>query len=96
MRTPRAKSEQMRAMEEIADALHAMCQPLTALQCQLELGQINEDAASGVALLNGKSAVGTEQLYEGCIRECVRLNMIVAAMRVMVQRALGEEQDRNG
>ena len=96
MRAPHTKSQRLRALEEIADALHAMCQPLTALQCQLELGQMNEDATRTAALLNGKSAVWTERLFEGCMRECIRLNTIVVAMRAIVLRTTEEEQGRNG
>lgn len=96
MRAPRTEPERLRALEEIADALHALCQPLTALQCQLELGQMNEDAISTAALLNGKSAVWTERIFEGCMRECIRLNTMVAAMRVIVLRTTEEEQGRNG
>ena len=96
MRLPHTRTQRLLAMEEIASALHAMCQPLTALQCQLELGQMNEDAASRMALLNGKSAVWTERLFEGCLRECARLNTIVTTMRMIVQRAADEEQVRKG
>lgn len=90
------KADRVKAMDEIAHALHAMCQPLTALQCQLELGQINEDVAGRAAVLYGKSPLWAERIFEQCLHECVRLNEIVIAMRAMVQRALLEEQKRNG
>jgi hypothetical protein len=96
MKGPGIELARMREMEEISVALHAMCQPLTALQCQLELGQMNEDAAHRAALLNGKGALWTERLFEECLRECVRMNTIVITMRTLIQKQLSREQEENG
>jgi hypothetical protein len=65
---------------QFAEALHDMCQPLTALQCRLELGRMDEVAAGDDA----------SEIWADCLRECVRLNELVDAMRTAVQR----EQER--
>jgi hypothetical protein len=82
-------TERERVLAQIAEALHEMCQPLTALQVRLEIGQIRvltpvegADAAAG---------------WAECIGECARLNASVAAMRTLVQRAKAlERQERIG
>lgn len=71
-------TERERVMAQIGEALHDLCQPLTALQCRLEIGRmtaltsVGEDAAAG---------------WAECMRECERLNVSVTAMRTLVQRA---------
>jgi hypothetical protein len=58
----------------LSEALHDMCQPLTALQCMLEIGQL-------------KSTSGEPDVWAECLRECARLNEIVHAMHSLVQKA---------
>lgn len=64
------------AMREIAASLHDLCQPLTALQCRLEIGQM----------------FGTAEAYEEAISEALneseRLLVAVSAMRELVRRSL--------
>jgi signal transduction histidine kinase len=64
-------------MECIAAALHDLCQPLTALQCSLDLGQMQDDTQSMRASM------------EGALQECARLRVAVARMRTMVRQGLG-------
>ncbi len=54
---------------EIALDLHGLCQPLTALQCRLEIGRMD-------ATLEGLDAAIVDAL-----RECVRVNAQVRAMQ---------------
>lgn len=54
---------------EIAIDLHGLCQPLTALQCRLEIGRME-------ATLEGLDAAIVDAL-----RECVRVNALVRAMQ---------------
>lgn len=65
----------------IADALHDLCQPLTALACRLEIGQIGqmEEQAPGPKISPGA--------WAECLTECERMNRIVTAMRKLVQQA---------
>ena len=63
-------------IREIAESLHGMCQPLTALQCRLEMGQM-----SG-------TAVGYEEAVVEALRESERLLLSVSTMREMVRQAL--------
>ena len=60
----------------IAEALHDLCQPLTALQCRLEIGQ-----------LMGTPAGFQEAVAEG-LRECSRLLQGVNEMRNLVRNAM--------
>ncbi len=68
--------EEMPAMRDIAEALHALCQPLMALQCRLEIGQL----------------LGTETAFREAVLEslpeCERLMDRVATMRDAVRRGL--------
>jgi hypothetical protein len=57
-------------------ALHDLCQPLTVLQCKLELGLLKGgEEATRVAMLDG-------------LRECKRLNAVVITMRELIQNRL--------
>ncbi len=76
-------------LAEMADRLHEMCQPLTALQCRLEIGQMNEAAAGQ----NG-APERTNALWAECLRECHRLSGTVIAMRAVLQEAQAGEQGR--
>ena len=57
-------------------ALHDLCQPLTVLQCKLELG-----------LLKGGEEAVHEAVRDG-LRECKRLNAAVMTLRQIFQRGL--------
>ncbi len=77
-----AAEERVRLMDEIADVLHELCQPLTALQCRLEISQINETA----------TVQGCTPVWRDCLQECARLNNAVATMRDLVQQVRAKEQ----
>ncbi len=66
-----------------ARALHEMCQPLTVLQCRLEIDLMEADLGTSVT-----------QTVADCLRECDRLNASVFAMRTLLQGAMAEEQER--
>jgi hypothetical protein len=66
-------------------ALHDLCQPLTVLQCKLELG-----------LMKGGEEATQAAIVEG-LRECKRLNAAVAMMRnLMEQRLLEANREERG
>jgi signal transduction histidine kinase len=66
-------------------ALHDLCQPLTVLQCKLELG-----------LMKGGEEATQAAIVEG-LRECKRLNAAVAMMRnLMEQRLLEVNREERG
>ena len=60
----------------IEQALHDLCQPLTVLQCKLEL-----------SLLNGEEEAVYAAVRDG-LHECKRLNATVMTMRELVRRKL--------
>jgi hypothetical protein len=80
------ETERDRVMTEIAQALHDMCQPLTALHCMLEIAQRDTEAAA----LNGSSAVWTD-----CVWQCDRLTESVVTMRNLIRQARVSEQGRD-
>lgn len=70
------------AMEEIGRALHGLCQPLTALQCRLEMAEL----------------VGTTEAYREAVKfalvECARLVEGVGSMReILLASRLESFQD---
>jgi signal transduction histidine kinase len=65
------RAEEMMAGIEVA--LHDLCQPLTVLQCKLELG-----------LLQGGEEAIHSAVVDG-LRECRRLNAVVKTMRELVE-----------
>ena len=65
-------SEEMISGIEVA--LHDLCQPLTVLQCKLELG-----------LLKGGEEATHAAVVDG-LHECKRMNAVVKTMRELVQR----------
>lgn len=69
------------AASQLSEALHDMCQPLTALQCMLEIGQL-------------KDTSGESDVWVECLRECARLNAIVHTMHSLVQKAAIEVQQK--
>jgi hypothetical protein len=72
-------------LTRIAKALHEMCQPLTVLQCRLEIDLMESDLGTSVT-----------QTAADCLRECDRLNASVANMRTLLQRAMMDERERLG
>ncbi len=64
----------LRAMES---ELHGLCQPLTTLQCRLELGQMCADEASLMEAVEG-ALVETAKLFQG-----------IGAMRERLLREMG-------
>ena len=65
------------SLEELEKELHDLCQPLTALQCRLELGQMCADEQSLMEAVEG-ALVETERLFQS-----------VEAMRSRLLRDLG-------
>jgi hypothetical protein len=61
-------------VERFDIALHGLCQPLTVLQCRLAMGE-----------LIGEPDAMLEAIREA-LKECVRLNQTVGAMRTMLQQ----------
>jgi hypothetical protein len=63
-------------VERIDVALHALCQPLTVLQCRLAMGEL----------------IGEPEAMRDAIREalleCVRLNQSVGTMRTMLRQVM--------
>jgi signal transduction histidine kinase len=76
MRLPSPTDEIIKA---IGRAVHDMCQPLTALQCRLELGEMlaTEDAR--------------QEAIRDALVECGRLTASVQQMRSLVSSALDLE-----
>jgi hypothetical protein len=66
------RAEEMISGIEVA--LHDLCQPLTVLQCKLEL-----------SLLNGSEGATHAAVVDG-LHECRRLNAVVKTMRELVER----------
>jgi len=59
--------------EQMDDLLHALCQPLTVLQCRLALGELSGEASAMRVAIS--EALG----------ECARVNERVGAMREILQ-----------
>jgi hypothetical protein len=65
-------------------ALHDLCQPLTVLQCKLELGLLKGgEEATHAAVLDG-------------LKECKRLNAVVLTMRELIQQRLDGGAENSG
>jgi hypothetical protein len=65
-------------------ALHDLCQPLTVLQCKLELGLLKGgEEATHAAVLDG-------------LKECKRLNAVVLAMRELIQQRMDGGAEDSG
>ena len=67
-------------IERIDCVLHALCQPLTVLQCRLAVGELSSEA------VDMREAIGA------ALRECVRVNEAVGSMREMLQQAMKAEE----
>ena len=72
---PKDKTFREQEIRRIAAALHDLCQPLTTLQCRLEMAGM----------------IGTTEAYREAVEvgltECARLAELVAAMREGVRAA---------
>jgi hypothetical protein len=62
-------------------ALHALCQPLTVLQCRLAMGD-----------LLGEPDAMREAIREG-LQEFARINQTVEAMRAMLQQVMADKEE---
>jgi hypothetical protein len=60
-------------VEQMDGLLHALCQPLTVLQCRLALGELNGEPSAM------RTAIGE------ALGECQRMNEKVGAIREMLQ-----------
>jgi hypothetical protein len=69
-------------VERIDVALHALCQPLTVLQCRLAMGE-----------LVGEPGAMREAIREA-LQECARLNQTVGTMRAMLQQVMERDEER--
>jgi len=67
-------------LAQIAHALHDMCQPLTVLQCRLEIDLLEAESAT----------TEVKQAAEACMRECERLSERVGTIRAIVQQVIAE------
>jgi signal transduction histidine kinase len=72
------------ATEQMGRALHELCQPLTTLQCRLE-----------IAALTGTAEAYREMVELGLV-ECARLMEIVSAMQGIVRAARSAEAGELG
>jgi signal transduction histidine kinase len=69
-------------LAEMGDKLHDLCQPLTALQCRLEIG-----------MLHGRPDTMRATMEEA-LHECERMNNRVHAMQTLLRRAMAEQKER--
>ena len=86
----KAAGDESSLIAQIAHALHDVCQPLTALQCRLEIDQMEGEMGEV------EDAASRERRVADCLRECERLNGLVLVMRALVHRALAAEQQGHG
>lgn len=75
-----AKPSEQRLIGEIDEALHAICQPLTVLQCRLAMGE-----------LIGEPEGMREAIREG-LAECARMNSGVQKIRLALEQAIEKEK----
>jgi hypothetical protein len=78
--------ERERLLAALAETLHDMCQPLTALYCRLEIGQQGERSSA---------PEGGSPMWMECLRECERLTQSVSMMRTLIRQAQANEHGRN-
>jgi hypothetical protein len=65
----------------ISAALHDLCQPLTTLQCRLEMAELVDTSA------------GYQDAVKMGLRECLRLSAAVGLMRSAVRAAMPQAGD---
>ena len=84
-RVPVREVEQETSVLELAarmdTVLHALCQPLTVLQCRLAMGD-----------LLGEPDAMREAIREG-MQEFARINETVEVMRALLQQVMAETDD---
>jgi len=76
-----ADERRMQQMHEIGNALHDLCQPLTTMQCRLEMAKILDKPQD------------YREAVELGLAECVRLAKAVTLMRSAVRRATQQMKD---
>lgn len=82
------EAEEPRALlTKLAHDLHEICQPLTALQCRLEIEQMEREGEVP------SDDDRTNRTLADCVRECERMNEHVSTMRMSIRRALDERQE---
>jgi hypothetical protein len=69
-------------LERLDVVLHALCQPLTALQCRLALAEMNGDREAMVFAIRD------------ALLECGRVNTAVEAMREMLVQATSQTVEK--
>ena len=69
-------SEEETWITEIGRLLHGLCQPLTALNCRLELGLMEHEPEAMQAAMTDS------------LRECERMNKTVYAMQFALRTAM--------
>ncbi len=84
MAFPQATSHEV-LVSLLADRLHDLCQPLTALQCRLEIAEMQQ--AAGDAPLS-------PEWHRECLKECRRMNLLMTSMRESLQQAQSLEKAR--
>jgi hypothetical protein len=67
-------------MKQMGRALHDLCQPLTTLQCRLE-----------IAVMTGTGEAHREAVEQG-LADCARLTEAVASMREIVRTAIHQAE----
>jgi hypothetical protein len=80
----RARQAEGQFLEKMHEVLHGLCQPLTALQCKLGLGE-----------LSGEAAAMHEAICQA-LGECTRLNGAVATMRELLVREIEKRGKGHG
>ena len=68
-------------LAELGDKLHDLCQPLTALQCRLEIG-----------MLHGRPETMRATIEEA-LHECERMNNRVHAMQNLLRDRLEQQKE---
>ncbi len=80
---PSVKTDEVEEMRRLSKALHDLCQPLTTLQCRLEMaGVVGTDA-------------GYREAVELSLGECSRLMGAVDAMRGLVRAAVQKAESES-
>jgi signal transduction histidine kinase len=75
---PEAGAELWQLFEQVAHLLHDLCQPLTALQCRLEIDQLEHE---------GQAPSSRDQTMTDCVRQCARMNETIQSLRSLVRQA---------
>jgi signal transduction histidine kinase len=68
--------------KQLSDALHDLCQPLTTLQCRLEMAILSDSVAD------------YREATEAGLTECRRIVQLVESMRAILQEAAQKAEKR--